>query len=267
MRNAYKILGLSPDASEAEIKKAYRTLAKIHHPDISDGDPSKFLEISQAYEYLLNPNVQFKTGNGNSSTQEKEAEKAARFERAKRQFKEQQYKEFVEQERYFNKLTRGIRRKIFNSILYVSVLLNIVLLVDFIIPGNWETPATLEVMKTSEFGGISHKRLKHARVNGEGVFVPLRQMRYLYQSGYMNIEKSKILGLKKRIAVKKDAQYLIMSPGFSYSSTYPLIIFLLSIPVITRLLMKQKSLIFLFLYRLSLFGTPSTWLAMLLFYI
>jgi DnaJ-class molecular chaperone len=51
MKNYYDILGVSKDATEAEIKKAYRTLAKEHHPDMG-GDEAKFKEIQNAYEIL-----------------------------------------------------------------------------------------------------------------------------------------------------------------------------------------------------------------------
>ena len=47
----YKTLGVSKDASEAEIKKAFRKLAQKHHPD-AGGDEEKFKEINEAYEVL-----------------------------------------------------------------------------------------------------------------------------------------------------------------------------------------------------------------------
>ena len=50
----YSILGLQRGASAEEIKKAYRSLAMKHHPD-RGGDEKKFKEISQAYEYLSDP--------------------------------------------------------------------------------------------------------------------------------------------------------------------------------------------------------------------
>lgn len=52
--NYYQILGLQKGATDAEIKKAYRSLAMKHHPD-RGGDEAKFKEISVAYEFLTNP--------------------------------------------------------------------------------------------------------------------------------------------------------------------------------------------------------------------
>lgn len=48
----YKVLGLSPGASEEEVKKAYRKLASKHHPD-KGGDTAKFQEIQGAYEAIV----------------------------------------------------------------------------------------------------------------------------------------------------------------------------------------------------------------------
>ena len=66
MRDPYQILGLSRSASADDIKKAYRKLAKEHHPDLKPGNASneeRFKEISAAYTLLS------------------DAEKRARFDR------------------------------------------------------------------------------------------------------------------------------------------------------------------------------------------
>jgi DnaJ-class molecular chaperone len=52
MSDPYKILGVSKTASEAEIKSAYRKLAKKHHPDLNSGNAEKFKEINGAYDIL-----------------------------------------------------------------------------------------------------------------------------------------------------------------------------------------------------------------------
>ena len=58
MKNYYDILGVQPDASDKEIKKAYRKLAKANHPDQHPNDPSYekiFAEIQEAYTVLSDP--------------------------------------------------------------------------------------------------------------------------------------------------------------------------------------------------------------------
>ena len=54
-KDFYKILGVSKDASEADIKKAYRKLARKYHPDTNSGDPQAektFKDVSEAYSVL-----------------------------------------------------------------------------------------------------------------------------------------------------------------------------------------------------------------------
>tara|TARA_B100001287_G_scaffold123960_1_gene104440 strand:+ start:2753 stop:3577 length:825 start_codon:yes stop_codon:yes gene_type:complete len=51
MSNYYDILGVDKNASDSDIKKAYRKLAKLHHPD-RNGDEEKFKQITEAYEVL-----------------------------------------------------------------------------------------------------------------------------------------------------------------------------------------------------------------------
>ncbi|MCX7991461.1 MAG: molecular chaperone DnaJ [Proteobacteria bacterium] len=57
-RDYYEVLGLSRDATENDIKKAYRNLALKYHPDRNPGDKQaeeKFKEINEAYEVLSDP--------------------------------------------------------------------------------------------------------------------------------------------------------------------------------------------------------------------
>lgn len=52
MKDYYKILGVNKDASEEEIKKAFRKLAHVYHPDKAGGDEAKFKEANEAYAVL-----------------------------------------------------------------------------------------------------------------------------------------------------------------------------------------------------------------------
>ena len=57
--NPYDILGVSPSATDEEIKKAYRTLSRKYHPDANVGKPGekaaeeKFKQIQQAYTQIM----------------------------------------------------------------------------------------------------------------------------------------------------------------------------------------------------------------------
>jgi DnaJ-class molecular chaperone len=54
MASPYEILGVSKGCSEGELKKAYRKLAIVHHPD-KGGDPEQFKKIQGAYDILSDP--------------------------------------------------------------------------------------------------------------------------------------------------------------------------------------------------------------------
>src|SRR5215208_5440619 len=54
----YKVLGVTREASQEEIRRSYRKLAREHHPDANRDDPKaeeRFKEIQHAYEILSNP--------------------------------------------------------------------------------------------------------------------------------------------------------------------------------------------------------------------
>ena len=58
IQDPYQVLGVSPTASDDEVKAAYRRLAKKYHPDLNPGDEAaaqKMNEINAAYEQIKNP--------------------------------------------------------------------------------------------------------------------------------------------------------------------------------------------------------------------
>ncbi len=94
-KDYYKILGLSKSASEEEIKKAYRKLARKYHPDLNKGDKAsseKFKEINEAHEVLSNPENRKKYDKyGKDWKHAEEFEKARRQQKAYQNNYQQQY--------------------------------------------------------------------------------------------------------------------------------------------------------------------------------
>jgi len=73
-KDPYKLLGVAKSASEADIRKAYRALAKKYHPDVNPGDEAvanKFKEITAAYTLLTDKNLraQYDSGQVDASGQ------------------------------------------------------------------------------------------------------------------------------------------------------------------------------------------------------
>ena len=57
-RDYYEVLGIGKNATDAEIKSAYRKLAKKYHPDLNPGDKDaeeKFKEVNEANDVLSDP--------------------------------------------------------------------------------------------------------------------------------------------------------------------------------------------------------------------
>lgn len=85
----YKILGLNKNATEAEIKKAYRKFARKHHPDLNPNDEaahSKFQKINEANEVLSDPEKRKKYDQYGKDWQHADA-----YEQAKQQQNSQSY--------------------------------------------------------------------------------------------------------------------------------------------------------------------------------
>ena len=94
----YKVLGLEKSAKTAEIKKAYRKMARKHHPDVNPNDKTaehKFKEINEANEVLSDPEKRKKYDKYGKDWQHGEAyEQAQRQQNSQQQYQQQGYGNF-----------------------------------------------------------------------------------------------------------------------------------------------------------------------------
>ena len=73
VQDPYKVLGVSPDASDEEVKKAYRDLTKKYHPDLNPGDEKaaeKMHEVNAAYDAIKNGTAQQGYGSSGAAYQQ-----------------------------------------------------------------------------------------------------------------------------------------------------------------------------------------------------
>ncbi len=98
MYNYYEILGLSNTASIAEVKSAFRNLAKLYHPDVNPDGRERFVLILKAYEILSDPQQKYiydsriRTGNPQQSrSQSNNATKEKNWKFDERELRRRQY--------------------------------------------------------------------------------------------------------------------------------------------------------------------------------
>jgi curved DNA-binding protein CbpA len=167
----YKLFGITRDASEEEIKSAYKKLAKIHHPDKNKSPKAveKFQEIQEAYTYLLQQvkqvnnaqNVSFE--DKENITEEKEEEEVDEWtsyrQKAWRRYQEKQKKQALELENWYLSLRKGWQRSLFLSIVIVACTLNLLFTLDFFLPSKIEND------RVSEYSEVLYKSMDNHPVS------------------------------------------------------------------------------------------------------
>ena len=152
----YKILNLPEGASKSQIKKSYRALVKIYHPDVND-DPKaqkKFIEITEAYEALLEPKAkrEIKPKSRNKARTKKWKKYK---EESKRRYEERELKKKQEIQEFYRSLRNGWRRNWIRINVAIGLLISVLMTLDqFAIPTQ-ETLHIIDLKNYSEYNSIT----------------------------------------------------------------------------------------------------------------
>jgi hypothetical protein len=225
--NPYQVLGVSPDATEDQIKTAYRKLVKEYHPDQNKSDSAKVIivRVNEAYEILTNAERRARYGREtyqpdlrSEEERDYEARKAEYFQRRKER-EESEYKEMlIRDDRRF----RRARGWAF-PLLFVAVLL----IADQLLPGKHYTESADTGWQQRTSGGkygrgvlLSYMRTPHFVLK-----VPAHvhiDYDYYGKPGPIKIEVSPMFKVPKTILVKTAHHWFEFEAPGLYSFMIPL---------------------------------------------
>ena len=210
VKNYYKTLGLSSSASKAEIKVAYRKLAKKYHPDKNKAKQASqlFIEVNEAYAYLTNEGSSYrinypeKTTNSNKS-KSSEDELRKRMDWARKYAKYKKVKEERVMELEYYKIHNSSRKKIINLINWVSISFAFLILVDYkILPTS---PVEVDLITNYMDMGSDNFVLKFKDIdnNDFNFAVSIEDVKYL------NIAKIKDYSTQKSMILRQNTNMLL----------------------------------------------------------
>ncbi len=249
----YKILGLSNTASEEQVRKKYRLLAMKYHPDKNPTSlaQERFIEITEAYEILTGK----KPLKGKSSVVVKteQEDKEERIKVAQQRYKEQAFREYVENERYYQSLISGRRWQVIRVSAMFGTLMSLFLLLDYFLPHHLEQDEVTHYKRNvtaqsgiGSIGLVKTKKNNYYWLSGIN-YTLYGEVRKVY------VESSWIFHNPISLHAKSKFGYQHYKVRFNfYSMSWLLILFFL-VPLFT-VWYKRKEISFTFFFMLSYYG-------------
>jgi len=136
IKDYYSILGIANNATKAEIRKAYRRLAKMYHPDVNKAKDAhdRFIEITEAYEILINQSYRFykqtvETATTTKEWRESEYKKNEEYEKFRQEAREKAQRQAKMRYEEFHKQNEAFQKSGFNDLLLLFKILTRILAV------------------------------------------------------------------------------------------------------------------------------------------
>lgn len=252
LRIYFQRLGLPETASHDEIKKQYRKLAMRLHPDRNPSPKAKedFLQLTEAYELLIGKKVAPRISRSVSKAGEKSPQD--RVKEAKRRIFEQQEKERLENEYYFQSLFRGKKWKVLQISSVFGVVLSVLLICDLVLPRHFETEEIAYYANKINNGG--HLVSRNLIVTSKGEEFWLEHMDSKLYNEYPKVQIEKTWFFHNPISVVSDQKIEVVRYPiiFTFQSVYGilLVIFLLPMLIVRY---KKRTVWYTLGYQLALY--------------
>lgn len=256
MKRYFDVLGLPINADQQQIKKQYRKLAMRLHPDKNPSPEAKalFIKITEAYDFL---SKQTQNQPGITSDRKKEKSKEERIKEAQIRFYNQQQKERLENERYFQNLFKGKKWQLIKGISFPTFIIASLLIIDLVLPSKF-IATKITNFKKEEGLTQNNYRFTGELITAKNDSYFLKSMDYslLNSVDDVQIEQTFLFHLPIKIHANQGYYYSTHDLIFNfYWGIFPLIcIFLL--PFFIRYF-KFRTAFYTLLYYVTLYVTPT----------
>lgn len=251
------ILGVPFNADESVIKKRYRKLVVQYHPDKNPGYEKQFIEITEAYEILIGKKTLPKrtsiTRPSSNTPEAKAKEREERIKQAQQRYKEQKINEYLENERYFKKLTTGWRWKVIRLNAVFGVIFTLCMMIEHFIPAHY-TESRVDSYSRTPYNALTHNRVSLVALeNGNRYFIGnLTANIYSYYPEVYE-ERTWIFHNPINLISVQDFTYQRYSIHWSIGSLYLFWCLIFCLPLYT-LLFKRRTIFYSFMHSISCYG-------------
>ena len=242
VKNYYKTLGLSSSATNAEIKVAYRRLAKKYHPDKNKSKQASqlFIEVNEAYAHLTNENstFQIKSTEKNpprkrSKYSEEELKKRMEWARKYAHYKKIKEERVIELEYY--KINNSFRKKIITLINWVSICFAFLIFLDFkILPTS---PIYVKLITNYIDTGSDKFVLKFRDIDNDdfNFGVSLDDIKYINAAKIKeySTQKSMLFNQNTNMLINIDNEIITIDNHFCVYKVFYFYLIILLLPLVT----------------------------------
>ena len=252
----YKLLNLPEGASKSQIKKSYRELVKLYHPDVND-DPKaheKFIQINEAYEALINPSPKKK-----KRTEQKTNTRAEKWNEYQKQSRKKHAERVLRKEKeiqqFYLSLRKGWRRNWIRINVAVGLLVCIFMSLDQYAKPKQESLRIIHLKNYSEQNSITTNLGEFTLYEGH-VSLRKKPMLTLYTTPYLG-HAIYVTYRDGGLLRKEKISYSPNGPSFYWG--YPIVMLVSLLPLLFFLFFRKKNGWFVFGHYATLIVT-TPWL-------